>query len=187
MTWVDQEESLPWEQRLDETTEQYRAFCDYRDMAKASLNALWEYYRSTCADPPTKRLRTLAEWSSNFSWVARRKEWWAFADEIKREAALLATREMGERQARDAVKIQSAAMAILDLLAGYDEMTGEFVLREDAEYRFQDVVRLFKTGVEAERVARGEAATIIEKRRRKTDLSQLSDEELDALADEEDD
>ncbi len=178
----DDEEHLPWEMRPDESAEQYRAFSDYRDMGRASLEALWRRYRSgNVKSPPTVRLRTLAEWSRTYEWVERRRAWVAFQDEIRREEALQTVREMAERQARDASQLQAAAMAVLDLLTGYDEETGEFQLKPDAEYRYQDVVRLFKVGFEAERIARGEAASIVEERQQRRDLTQLSDAELDDL------
>lgn len=176
------EERLPWEMRLDESAEQYRAFCDYRDMGRASLQSLLQRYRSGyIKSPPTNRLRTLAEWSRVYEWVERRRAWVAFRDEVSREETLQTIREMTERQARDATQLQSAAMAVLDLLAGYDEETGKFKLRPDAEYRVQDIVRMFKVGFEAERVARGEAASIIEERRQRRDMTQLSDAELDDM------
>jgi hypothetical protein len=200
--WVDEDERLPWEMQPDETAEEYSAFSDYRDMGKASLSGLWERYRSgAVVDPPTRRLRTLAEWCRVHNWVERRREWARFKGELRLEAAGRASQEMGDRQgpeaagkasqkmgdgqARDAAGLQNLAMGIVDLLGGYNEETGEFELHPDAEYRFQDVVRLFKTGFEAERVARGEASQIVEERGRKRDLSTLSDDELDELIGEE--
>lgn len=181
------EEQLPWERKSEESAESFRAFCDYQAMGKASLQRLHAHYKGAAIEnPPTTRLRTLSEWSSRYDWVARRAAWVEFQAEVRTEAATRTSREMGERQARDATKLQGAAMAVLDLLAGYDEESEKFVLLPDAEYRFQDVVRLFKTGFEAERVARGEAAQIIEERgaKRARDVAELSDDELDDIIEE---
>lgn len=183
--WIE-EERLPWEMQPGESAEQYAAFCDYRDMGKASLSGLWERYRSGVGpEPPTRRLRTLAEWSRAGNWVERRRAWRRFEDDLRREAAARASQEMGDRQARDAARLQNLAMDIVDLLGGFNEETGEFELDPKAEYRFQDVVRLYKTGFEAERVARGEASQIVEERGRKRDLSTLSDDDLDEIIGEE--
>ena len=180
------EELLPWEMQPEESAESYRAFCDYRAMGKASLQRLHARYKSGAIDrPPTARLRTLSEWSSRFDWVARREAWVQFQEEVRAEAAVAASREMGERQAKDAARLQSAAMSVLDLLTGYDEELDKYVLDGDG-YSLLDVVRLFKAGFQAERVARGEAAQIIEERGEKAnrELSELSDDELRGMVDE---
>jgi len=181
-----EEERLAWDIRPDESSEAYRAFCDYREMGKASLNALWERYRSDAVPtPPTTRMRTLGEWSRRYDWVERRRAWVQFTAEIRAEQTLRATRDMADRQARDAAHMQALAMEMLDLLGGWNEETGKFELRPDAEYRFQDVVRLFKVGVEAERVARGEATSIVEERGRVLDVAEMSDDELLEMSDDE--
>lgn len=183
---AEEEERQPWEMRSDESAEAFKAFCDYRGMGKASLNALYLRYRSGTSEgpPPTRRMRTLSEWCARYDWVERRKAWRRFLADIQAEETMRSVREMAQRQAADAQQFQALAVKLLHYLGGWDEDAGQFKLREDAEYRFQDAVRMFKVGFEAERVARGEAASIVEERGARKDLSELSEAELAKMADD---
>ena len=62
----------PWEQREDETSRNFDAFCAYRDLGPSrSLREAWEIYREEHdlkADKPTG---TFKEWSSRYEWVER--------------------------------------------------------------------------------------------------------------------
>lgn len=184
------EERWPWERLAGESAEAFQAFCDYRGMVKASIDVLADRYREVEKRPrrpglrydggpvPTRRTRTLNKWSVDYHWVERRTAWVEFQREVEAEAAAEESRRCGTRQARDAAKLQSSAMAVLDLFAGYDEETGTF--RIDGE-RFGaiDIVRMWKAGFEAERALAGLASEIHEKQVK--DLAELSDEDLDKL------
>ena len=191
---AEEEERQPWEMRPDESAEAFKAFCDYRGMGKASLNALYVRYRSGTSEspPPTRRMRTLSEWCARYDWVERRKAWRRFLADIQAEETMRSVRDMAQRQAADAQQFQALAVKLLHFLGGWDEDAGEFKLLTNDEgevdayrYRFQDVVRLLKVGFEAERVAMGEAASIVEERGARRDLSELSEAELAEMADDE--
>jgi len=66
-----------WQQRPDENEKQYRAFVDYRDMgvSRSLNNLLGKYRQQTANKPPTKRHRTLADWSTRYDWQVRVEAW----------------------------------------------------------------------------------------------------------------
>lgn len=181
---MDEEDRQPWERMPDESADQYQAFCDYRVMRKGSARVLWSRYREAAnrgEHPPSTRFRTLMQWSSDHDWVRRRAAWLDFQAECEAESASQEARKIGERQARDAAKLQNAAIAVLDQLGGYDEASGTFVISPE-RFSAIDISRLWKTGFEAERALAGEASVVVERKVR--DLSELSDDELAALAGE---
>jgi hypothetical protein len=178
---IEDEERKPWERLPEESADAFQAFCDYRVMRKASVPVLHARYHAAKAlggDVPSTRDRTLVEWSRLYHWVERRKAWLDFQAECEAEAAAQEAARIGSRQARDAAKLQGAAMSVLDLFAGFDEETGTFII-DSTKFSAIDIARLWKTGFEAERALAGQASLVVERKVR--DLGELSDEELDEL------
>jgi hypothetical protein len=177
----EEEERKPWERLHGESADAFQAFCDYRVLRKASAMVLWARYRAAKLEGksvPTVRDRTLVEWSRIHHWVERRKAWLDFQAECEAEAAAVEAARIGSRQARDAAKLQGAAMSVLDLFAGFDEASGTFII-DSTKFSAIDIARLWKTGFEAERALAGQASLVVERKVR--DLGELSDQELDEL------
>lgn len=89
-----------------------------------SLEKLWRQYREqkwhqtgTKPAPPTRRLRTLKEWSSRYDWQARAKLYDAKQERVKTEKVKAELAEMYTRQARNALGLQTAgAQLVMALL-----------------------------------------------------------------------
>lgn len=70
---------------MRETARAKQAWADYLSLGPGrSLETLLDRYQSATDSPPTRRLKTLKDWSRTFGWQARLK---TIADQVAREAA----------------------------------------------------------------------------------------------------
>ena len=65
----------PWMRLPKEQAKHYKAFCEFMRMgASRSVSELHRRYE-TANEPPTKRLKTMYEWSGKFQWKERAAAW----------------------------------------------------------------------------------------------------------------
>jgi len=127
-----------WEQRPSEPPKAYNAFCVHRDMGLARSLAK----TAEALNHPPGYKQTLWEWSTKYFWQSRCR---AYDQHMERVAQLErenVIREMINRHARDAVKIQQMVMESL-----------EKTPLESAPPR--DLIRVWQQAVRAERASRG--------------------------------
>jgi hypothetical protein len=129
---------------MNESAKAAKAFLEYRDMlythGKRALALLTEDGNSQWTKP-RPRLATLKEWSAEFNWQARCKEY--DKEVADAEALILRTRqrEANVRQAEEARELQLVAMNALHSLSA-DNKLGSIAS-----------VQLLKNSIEAERKA----------------------------------
>jgi hypothetical protein len=140
----------PWERQPAEGARAFAAFAAYRDLpaSKRSLSAACAvfYHGKTAA-----KLRQLESWSSLWHWTQRAAAWDDEQDRLRRQAHARALQEMAERHARDAVALQTKALARLKAL-------------DPNELSAADVLRYLVEAAKLERLARGEPETVQEQR-----------------------
>jgi len=101
--------ALPWERQEGESPHAFEAFVTYRDLGPSrSL--------SKAVKKLNKNKTTLAEWSSQWSWVERCAAWEAKLDAERRQATLDEVREMQIRHVGFAQSMQNKLAARLNTL-----------------------------------------------------------------------
>jgi hypothetical protein len=164
---------------MRETSQALAAFADYREMVPPrSLRALAERYR-TADKPPTRRFKTLGDWSVAHDWQARCRrhdeEIAAAAAEANKAQRLREMEERRQERLRVAKRFRQKVDAALDILPP------EFLIEKPSA-----MVQMEKHASDTERLEYGEATehhAISGSIDVKTisDLDGLSDEELHAL------
>jgi hypothetical protein len=127
-----------WERKPDESPQAYRAFTAYRDQEPADRTAVEAARMVGISTPLVHR------WSRRHSWLRRAAEFDAHLDVLRLEQSVLTRLEMHKRHS-DAGKI---------LLAVAVKRVAKLKL---AEVTPRDLSAFIRTGVEVERLARGEA------------------------------
>ncbi len=149
----------PWNLQPGETANAFAAFCVYRDQdGKRSV--------AKAAKILGKNVTTMGQWSSKYGWIERVRSWEAEKDRVSTEAEAREVEKMKARQIKLALQMQEKGGEGLTVLQA-DEMTA------------RDVTRMVKEGAQLERVNRGEPVEIV-RHEGDTDLSRLSDEDLEA-------
>ena len=140
----------PWERQDGETTKNYEAFCEYRDMEKRSL--------AKVAEKLGKIVKLIERWSATFEWVNRAAAW---DDEVARETARELMRDMAKtraRQRKQALKMQHKGLELLkDIRSG--------------DAKLSEIVSLLKLGMEQERICLGDVGDVIEERQSESTVS----------------
>ena len=136
----------------NETAKSYRAFVDYCQMgAGRSFAKLVEVYKqgidgkATATRPPTLRVRTLEDWSSQHAWRARVRVYENLRSRAERQAELASIKEMNTRHI-------NFALTMLNLAA--TQLQG-FSLDRDLRLSVGEVRNLIVEAVRIERDARG--------------------------------
>lgn len=149
----------PWNLQPGETANAFAAFCVYRDQdGKRSV--------AKAAKMLGKNVTTLGQWSSKYGWIERVRSWEAEKDRVSTEAEAREVEKMKVRQIKLAMALQEKGGK------GLEEL-------DVKELTARDVARLVKEGAQLERVNRGEPVEIV-RHEGDTDLSRLSDEDLEA-------
>lgn len=159
-----------WERQYGETRQAFAAFATYRDMGATRSCA-------RVSEELGKSTTLITRWSARWQWVARTDAWDAEQDQIAREQAAKAIHDMHKRHAQIAAAMTGKIIERLNSLQADD-------LTPTQAAQWLDIA------AKVERVARGEAAdrVAVEQSgpgggpiRQQLDLSDLTDEELDAL------
>jgi hypothetical protein len=127
-----------WEQLPDESALAYEAFCIYRDMGPTRSLAK----AAQAMERPPGYKQQLGEWSAKYEWQSRCRDYDRYMQKVAQLAKEEAIRQMTNRQARDAVRIQEMVMEAL-----------ENASLEAAPPR--DLIRVWERAVRAERTSRG--------------------------------
>jgi len=127
-----------WEQRPSEPAKAYYAFCAYRDMGLARSLAK----TAQALNHPPGYKQTLWEWSTKHFWQSRCCDYDRHMERVAQLEKENAIREMTNRHARDAVRIQQMVMESLETMS-----------LESAPPR--DLIRVWQQAVRAERASRG--------------------------------
>jgi hypothetical protein len=162
----------PWEQNAGETARAYGAFIAYRDAGpeRTIAGTARELGRSAAL---------LYRWSRQHNWIDRAHAWDVTCRREEEATLREARREIVQRQARDADRLQRLAMARLGKLVRRDPETGELAL--DPEVSVQDAVRVYKLGLDIERALTAEEKPEAESEEGDDDLKRMSDEQLRQL------
>ncbi len=177
----------------DEPEHAHRALIDYEAMGDArTLDALAARYQCATEAPPTKRRKTLAEWSGRWNWqerVALAYDARAARERAAREAVWAERREVVRTQSWDvANKILARALELLD-----QEFVEEVTVKRDGKeipvlkprWSMRDIATLTETYDKLARLAAGmdtDQQRVIIEGLSPEDLESLPDEELDRLA-----
>jgi hypothetical protein len=116
---------------VKETARAKQAWADYLALPNRSLETLLERYR-TATKPPTRRLKTLADWSRFLGWQAR------LSTIAQNEAAAVIARESAARAALQAEGIRSRHNRLVALNDRAERMFRVIAERGDAD-EFKDV------------------------------------------------
>jgi len=164
----------PWERRKAETKRAHAALLDYCALGPGrSIRTLWAHYRqladvksatgAATRKPPSRRLRTLAQWSSSNDWPERAAAWdahmrtkeedkWAaFLDELREKE-----RRISDRLLEKAEQMLKYPLAQVVKREGKDEQ-GRTLLTivEPASWRMPDATRMAAEGSKLGRKAAG--------------------------------
>lgn len=135
---MDENDIDSWEQSPTEPAKAYSAFCAYRDMGLARSLAK----TAQALNHPPGYKQTLWEWSTKYAWQSRCRDYDQHMERVAQLEKENATREMINRHARDAVKIQQMVMESLETTSL--EATPP-----------KDLIRVWQQAVRAERASRG--------------------------------
>jgi len=176
-----------WDRQPTESAKAHRALLDYCGMGPArSMKALLERYvqapTNASPRPPTLSWTTITTWSHKNDWVKRAAAWDADQERLEKEALRTAINEMAQRQASEGRALQDMAAMLRERLEQFvrvmrpvtvetiDE-NGQVVrvIRTeikpgDAANLLRAVAAVYKTGIDAERLARGEATDAVDMR-----------------------
>lgn len=138
--------------RDEETARSYRAFVDYCQMGAgrsfAKLVAVYKQNmdgKASAARPPTLRVRTLEDWSSQHAWRARVRAYENLRSRAERQAELASIKEMNTRHINFALTMLNLAATQLQA----------FSLDRDLRLNVGEVRNLIVEAVRIERDARG--------------------------------
>ncbi len=107
---MDENDIDSWEQSPTEPAKAYSAFCAYRDMGLARSLAK----TAQALNHPPGYKQTLWEWSTKYAWQSRCRDYDQHMERVAQLEKENAIREMINRHARDAVKIQQMVMESLE-------------------------------------------------------------------------
>jgi hypothetical protein len=138
----DFEEQCPepdsWEQYFNESAKAYKALCVYRDMG--STRSLAKTAKAMNHPPGYKQ--TLWNWSTKYEWQSRCLDYDRHMEKMAQFEKENIVREMTNRHACDAIKIQQIAMEALERIS-----------LEATPLR--DLIRMWEGAMRAERASRG--------------------------------
>ena len=145
----------PWERQPGEGPKAYEAFSMYRELGT-------ERSIQKVANLCSKDSSLLRRWSSKWSWRERIRAW---DNELLRKAQLQA-----EKDVADMVK-RHLAISIVMQNKGFNVLKA----RGENEMSFRDAKELLKTGIDIERLTRGEPTECIEGKNEITGVVQTYD------------
>lgn len=131
-------ESESWERYPNESAKAYEAFCVYRDIGPTRSLAK----TAEAMNHPPGYKQTLWKWSTKYEWQSRCYDYDDHMERVARLEKENMVREMTNRHACDAIKIQQIAMEALERIS-----------LEAAPPR--DLIRVWEKAVRAERASRG--------------------------------
>lgn len=149
----------PWERMPGESSKAHAKFCAYRDLGpQRSLAKLRRLH--ACEEGWSRP--TLHELSERWHWQARASAWDDEQDKMRRQAQAEAISEMAQRQAKDGADMQRLARGAMARWVKQNPETGQLVLARDLSP--SEAARLYLTGFQVERLARGEPTVVSEER-----------------------
>jgi hypothetical protein len=128
----------PWERKSDESPQAYRAFTAYRDQDSGDRTAV-EAGRIVGISTPL-----VHRWSSRHSWLKRAADFDAHLDALRIEQSVHVRLEMHKRHSDAGKQLLAVAVKRVAKL-------------KPAELTPRDLSAFVRTGIEVERLARGEA------------------------------
>lgn len=152
----------PFERQPNEGDKPWKAFLYYRDMGdlRTLKEASRKYHDEIKSQAkPESTFRTLATWSTRYSWRFRVEEYDRELDKARQREAVRQVRLMRNRHITLAQNVQE--LAAVELKKWLKRATDS----EDVSVvAVVDILKAMKTGVEVERAARGEPTEIHESR-----------------------
>ena len=137
-----------WERRDKETAKAFAAFVAYRDQPPMDRTI------PAAANATGGSTQQFTRWSRQHDWVVRATSYDDFLDLIKRDKGESLIKEMADRQAEAAGKLQDVALESLTRIA-------EFMKADPSRRLSENSIMQFLTqGAKMERVARGEPDSI---------------------------
>lgn len=137
----------PWSRQREESAQAFQAFTVYAELGPDRSNV-------KVAERLGKSQTLMNRWSSWWWWVARATAYDSDLAIRAQKAAGDAVASMRERHVQSALMLQQTALAALRQLSESDL----------AKLKPADIVRMFATGAEIERLSRGEPTEIVEGR-----------------------
>jgi hypothetical protein len=162
--------AAPWEQLAGESSKAYAAFCIYRDQGPRRTfdGASRAYHGGAAAGPKRRASGHIRLWAERWHWLARAQAWDQESDRVKRQKEIEAVAEMAERQAKEAVMLQSKAVERLRQL-------------RPEELKPRDTLDFLIQAAKLERLARGEPTERVAEEHHFADVKELSDDELSRI------
>jgi hypothetical protein len=169
----------PWEMQEDESLDQFRYFCFYRDMQRRSIHGVAKAFG--LATP-----RQMEHFASSRKWVERCRAWDVEMDRRVRDLQTAAVAEMRKRQINIGIGMQQAVAKELRAWVVKIELAEEEARKvgkkaHDPVLSISDLIRLCREGTTLERLNRGEPVAGGDSGDHDLDLSALSAEELKLL------
>ena len=156
-----------WDQRIDESSKAFEAFCTYRDMGTG--RSLRKLSRMTNC-----HLSTLGEHSKKYDWQSRVVAWDTHLDQISQHNQAAELKEMKRRQIELAIRAQETAAKGLELFLA------ELTKNPKAICKPEGLARLLDSGCRLERLNRDEPEQSLEISHHQ-DFDQLEEEELETM------
>jgi len=162
----------PWRRQPKESAQNYRAFCLYREMGPDERTHL------KVAKAVGKGGPFIGVLSRRQMWVVRVGAWDDHLEQKKREVEIEVVQRMTERHINLAMGMQAiGGRRIQAIIKDLDEGRDPKVSPSDAR-------KLIETGIRLERLNRGQPETVTETRQ--INMDELSDEQLERIANGED-
>lgn len=144
-----------WERQPGESARAFAAFAMYRDLGPARSAA-------KTGNVIGKSSRHVEEWCSAWGWVERAAAWDDNADRLQRERNQLEIQEARQAMLRDHLSVGKAFVQVAAMgLQQYDGASGS---KKIAQLSAGELARMAQTGVQIERLSRGESTQRIEVR-----------------------
>jgi len=156
---IEQQPEHSWQRQPGESSKAFGKFCEFRDLGvERSLAKL----RRNHPEEEGWSRSVIAELSERWHWQSRARAWDDEQDRVRRLAQMEAVTEMAERQAKDGLDMQRLARGAMAKWVKPDPESGQLVLATTLSPT--EVVRLYRTGFEIERLARGEPTQVTEEK-----------------------
>lgn len=163
---MDTTDPTPIRSVKQESLDAARAYTDYRDMdAPRSLDRLVRCYQSASEPPPTRRLKTLADWSRTYDWQGRLLAEQARQDALRQQAADRALQDATEKRTRRIENVGTAALGVAEAIlrtfvieSGPDR--GQLNPATAGRVSPRDLAPVMKAGIDAVQLAAGAPTSI---------------------------
>ena len=150
-----------WDRQSGETNRAYNAFLSYRDMGplRSLRKAADKFYGIKSVSKANQFLR----WSTANNWVARCEAWDMEQERDREKRQREEIRAMDDRQASHGKNLQEIAVSNIYAITGHVAKNGKGEII-NATINVEEARKLFESGVKVERLGRGEASEISERK-----------------------